>query len=145
MLAGTGGFGLLARAADLLSRQRGGKAFLALEGEEKPLPPAVVDASAARVACLTLAGRLLVFGLDELKLQGNGGRGLTLVDLDAKDAVVSVAVFASALRIEGSGRGGKSREEILRGAALDPYVGRRARKGRRQDAIPKAARVVAAG
>ncbi|MEO8312501.1 MAG: DNA topoisomerase (ATP-hydrolyzing), partial [Caldimonas sp.] len=144
MLAGTGGFGLLARASDLLSRQRGGKAFLALEGEEKPLPPAVVHADASRVACLTLAGRLLVFGLDELKLQSNGGRGLTLVDLDGSDAVVSVAVFASALRIEGSGRGGKAREEVLRAAAIEPYVGRRARKGRRQDAIPKATRIVAA-
>src|SRR5436190_13087840 len=144
MLSGTGGFGLLARASDLLSRQRGGKAFLVLEGDEKPLPPAVVHASAARVACLTLTGRLLVFALDELKLQGKGGRGLTLVDLDDKDAVVSVAVFTSALRIVGSGRGGKAREELLRSAALEPYVGRRARKGRRQDAIPKATRVVAA-
>ena len=53
-------------------------------------------------------------------------------------------MFASALRIEGSGRGGKPRDEVLRGAALEPYVGRRARKGRRQDAIPKATRVVAA-
>jgi len=144
MLAGTGGFGLLARASDLLSRQRGGKAFLSLEGDEKPLPPAVVHASAARVACLTLGGRLLVFALDELKLQGNGGRGLTLVDLDENDALVSVAVFASTLRVEGSGRGGKARDEILRGAALELYLGRRARKGRRQDAIPKATRVVAA-
>jgi hypothetical protein len=33
---------------------------------------------------------------------------------------------------------------VLRGAALEPYVGRRARKGRRQDAIAKAMRVVAA-
>ena len=32
LLAGTGGFGLLARAGDLVSRQRGGKAFLALGG-----------------------------------------------------------------------------------------------------------------
>jgi len=144
MLAGTGGFGLLARAADLVSRQRGGKAFLAFEGDEKPLPPAVVGAGASRVACLTLAGRLLVFALDELKLQGNGGRGLTLVDLDPKDAVVSVAVFAAALRVEGSGRGGKPRDEILRGPALEPYLGRRARKGRKQDAIVKAMRVVAA-
>ncbi|HSC64544.1 MAG TPA: DNA gyrase C-terminal beta-propeller domain-containing protein, partial [Caldimonas sp.] len=144
MLAGTGGFGLLARASDLLSRQRGGKAFLALEDGEKPLPPAVVHASAARVACLTLTGRLLVFALDELKLQGNGGRGLTLVDLDDNDALVSVAVFASALRVDGTGRGGKARDELLRGVALEPYVGRRARKGRRQDAIPKATRVVAA-
>ncbi len=144
MLAGTGGFGLLARASDLVSRQRGGKAFLVLEGEEKPLPPAVVGADAARVACLTLAGRLLVFGLDELKLQGNGGRGLTLIDLDAKDALVSVAVFAAALRVVGTGRGGKARDEVLRGAALDDYIGRRARKGRRQHVLPNATRVVAA-
>src|SRR5205085_3226431 len=82
MLSGSGGFGLLARASDLVSRQRGGKAFLAFEGDEKPLPPAVVAADAVRVACLTLSERLLVFGVDELKLQGNGGRGLTLVDLD---------------------------------------------------------------
>jgi topoisomerase IV subunit A len=144
LLAGTGGFGLLARASDLLSRQRAGKSFLVFEGDEKPLPPAQVGPGAARIACLTLTGRLLVFALDELKLQSNGGRGLTLVDLDPADAVVSVAVFASVLRIEGSGRGGKSREEMLRGAALEPYIGRRARKGRLQDALPKATRVVPA-
>ena len=39
-----------------------------------------------QVACLALDGRLLVFALDELKLQPNGGRGLTLMDVDAKDA-----------------------------------------------------------
>ncbi len=144
LLAGTGGFGLLARAGDLLARQRGGKSFLDLEEDEKPLPPVALFAGAARVACLTLAGRLLVFGLDELKLQGNGGRGLTLVDLEAKDALVSVAVFADALRVLGTGRGGKAREDVLRGAGLEPYVGRRARKGRRQDAMTKAMRVVAA-
>jgi len=33
---------------------------------------------------------------------------------------------------------------VLRAAALEPYAGKRARKGRRQDAIPKAMRVVAA-
>ncbi|MGZ5155376.1 MAG: DNA topoisomerase IV subunit A [Caldimonas sp.] len=144
LLAGTGGFGLLARAADLVSRQRGGKAFLALEGDEKPLPPSPVGAATGRVACLTLEGRLLVFGVDELKLQAKGGRGLTLVDIAGNDALVSVAAFDTALRVLGTGRGGKDREEVLRGAALDVYVGRRARKGRRQDAIPKAMRVVAA-
>ncbi len=144
LLAGTGGFGLLARAGDLVSRQRGGKDFLALEGEEKPLPPSVVGTGTARVACLTLEGRLLVFGLDELKLQAKGGRGLTLVDLDAKDALVSAAAFGDALRVLGTGRGGKPRDEVLRAAALEAHVGHRARKGRRQDAIPKAMRVVAA-
>jgi len=143
LLAGTGGYGLLAKTGDLVSRQRGGKAFLVLEGEEKPLPPVAVGPGAAKVACLTLEGRLLVFGLDELKLQGNGGRGLTLVDIEAKDAVVSVAVFASVLRVVGTGRGGKPREESMRGAALEAYAGKRARKGKKQDAMQKAMRVVA--
>jgi topoisomerase-4 subunit A len=144
LLAGTGGFGLLARAGDLLSRQRGGKAFLALEGDEKPLPPSIVAATTPRVACLTLEGRLLVFGLDELKLQSKGGRGLTLIDLDTKDALVSVCAFGEVLRVLGTGRGGKARDEVLRASALEPYLGRRARKGRRQDAMQKAMRVMAA-
>jgi topoisomerase-4 subunit A len=145
LLAGTGGFGLMAQAGDLVSRQRGGKSFLALEGDEKPLPPAMVTEATVRVACLTLSGRLLVFGVDELKVQAKGGRGLTLVDLDPKDALVSVAAFAEALRIQGTGRGDKPRDEVLRATALEPYLGRRARKGRRQDAMPKARRVLAAG
>ncbi len=145
LLAGTGGLGLLARAGDLVSRQRGGKAFLDLEGDEKPLPPSILGEAMTRVACLTLEGRLLVFGVDELKFQSKGGRGLTLIDLDAEDALVSVAAFADALRLLGTGRGGKPRDEVLRAAALEPHVGRRARKGRRQDAMQKAMRVAAAG
>jgi topoisomerase-4 subunit A len=140
LLAGTAGFGLLARVGDLVGRQRGGKAFLALEEGEKPLPPSPADGH-SRVACLTLAGRLLVFGIDELKLQPGGGRGLTLIDLEPKDALVSVAAFEGALQILGSGRGGKPREESLRTAALAPYLGRRARKGRAQDVLQKALRV----
>ncbi len=143
LLAGTGGFGLLAKVGDLVSRQRGGKAFLSLEATEKPLPPAAADA-AEQVACLSLAGRLLVFGLDELKLQANGGRGLTLIDLDAKDALVSVAAFSQALQVLGHGRGGKPKDELLKGAALTPYVGKRARKGRVQDVMQKALRVLPA-
>jgi topoisomerase-4 subunit A len=129
LLAHTGGFGLLAKLGDLHAKQRGGKSFLTLEDGEKPLPPAVCDGQ-ARAAFLTLSGRLLVFGLDELKLQGNGGRGLTLVDLEAKDALVATLAFGDALRIVGSGRGGKEKDELLRAAALEAYVGKRARKGR---------------
>ena len=133
LLAGSGGFGLLAQLGDLVSRQRGGKTFLALEGDERPLPPVPVPAELAdaQLACLSAGGRLLVFPLDELKQQPKGGRGLTLMDLDGpKDALLSVAVFTSALLVQGSGRGGKPKEELLRGAALASYVGKRARKGR---------------
>ena len=144
LLAGTGGFGLLARVGDLLSRHKSGKAFLSLETDEKPLPPSAVNEATTQVACLSLLGRLLVFGLDELKLQSNGGRGLTLIDLDAKDALVSVAAFGAALQLLGTGRGGRAKDEVLKGAALAVHLGKRARKGKPVEGM-KALRVVAAG
>jgi topoisomerase-4 subunit A len=141
LLAGTGGYGLLARLGDLVSRQRGGKSFLTLEAEEKLLPPASADAG-TQVACLSLTGRLLVFPREELKLQPNGGRGLTLMDLEAKDALVSVTVFGQALQVLGTGRGGKSKDELLRAAAVVAYQGKRARKGKVLDAGLKPQRVL---
>ena len=130
VLAGTGGFGLLARVGDLVSRQRGGKTFLTLEDGEKPLPPSVVSEGMDQLACLSLAGRLLVFPLAELKLQSKGGRGLTLIDVDASDALVSVAAFSQSLLVIGTGRGGRAKEETLKNSALAAYVGKRARKGK---------------
>jgi topoisomerase-4 subunit A len=145
LLAGSGGCGLLARAGDLHARQRGGKAFLSVDAGETVLAPAIVAPTHDKVACLAADGRLLVFGLDELKLQPNGGRGLTLMDVDAKAPLLSVATFADRLAIYGSGRGGKAKDEVLRGAALEAHVGRRARKGRKVEGFVKVARLAAVG
>jgi topoisomerase-4 subunit A len=84
-----------------------------------------------------------VFPLDELKHQPKGGRGLTLMDVDAKDALASVAAFTHALRVLGSGRGGKAKDEVLKGAALAAHVGKRARRGKLVGGM-KAQRVLAA-
>jgi topoisomerase-4 subunit A len=143
LLANTGGFGLLARVGDLLSRQRGGKGFLTLEAQEHVLPPSLKLPAHTQVACLSMSGRLLVFALDELKLQSNGGRGLTLMDVDAADPLVSVATVGAGVRVLGQGRGGKPKEDELKGAALADHVGKRARKGRKVDGFPKPMRVVA--
>jgi hypothetical protein len=130
LLTNSGGYGLLAKVGDLVARQRGGKAFLTLEAGEQPLPPALASAGGLddQVACLSANGRLLVFPLSDLKLQPNGGRGLTLMDLEPPDSLASVAVFSQALRIEGTGRGGKARDELLKGASLAVYLSKRARK-----------------
>ena len=50
--------------------------------------------------------------------------------LDAGEALRGVAVFAGALQVAGSARGGKAKEILLRGAALAAHLGRRARRGR---------------
>ncbi|MBI5716764.1 MAG: DNA topoisomerase IV subunit A [Burkholderiales bacterium] len=142
LLANTAGFGLLAKAGDLHGRNRGGKSFLSLEPGEHVLPPVAVAPAHAQVACLAMDGRLLVFGLDELKLQSNGGRGLTLMDVDAKAPLVSVATFADALRVQGQGRGGKAKEETLRATELARHAGRRARKGHKIEGFVKPMRVM---
>ena len=142
LLANTGGYGLLAKAGDMAGRNRGGKAFLTLEPGQKLLPPAVMAATHRQVACLALDGRLLVFGADELKLQANGGKGLTLMDVDAPSPLVSVAPFADALRVQGLGRGDKPKDELLRGAALAAHVGKRARKGHKLEGFKRPMRVL---
>jgi topoisomerase IV subunit A len=143
LLANSGGFGLLARTADLYARNKGGKAFLTLEAGEQVLPPVTVQPAHRQVACLAADGRLLVFPLDELKLQPNGGKGLTLMDVDAKTPLLSVCTLGETLRVAGQGRGGKPKDEDFRPAALTAYVGKRARKGRKVEGFPKPMRVVA--
>jgi topoisomerase-4 subunit A len=133
VLASSGGFGLLAQVGDLVARQKGGKTFLALEGDERPLPPALLPTAellGLQLGCLSAAGRLLVFPLDEIKHQPKGGRGLTLMDLEAKDTLASVAAFTNALLVQGTGRGGKPKDEVFKGVALAAHVNKRARKGK---------------
>ena len=142
LLANTGGFGLLAKAGDLHGRNRGGKSFLTLEANEHVLPPVAVQLVHTQVACLAMDGRLLVFGLEELKLQSNGGRGLTLMDVDAKAPLVSVATFTDSLRVLGQGRGGKPKDETLRAAEVAKHAGKRARKGHKIEGFVKPMRVV---
>ena len=142
LLCNTGGYGLLAKAADMVGRNRGGKAFLTLEAGQLVLPPVVVTSGHTQVACLAMDGRLLVFALNELKLQNNGGKGLTLMDVDTKSPLVSVATCADALRVLGSGRGGKPKEEVLKAGALAWHVGKRARKGHKVEAFVKPQRLL---
>ena len=144
MLAGSGGYGLIAQTGDLVGRQKAGKTFLSLEAAETLLPPVLAgEGVELQLACLSSAGRLLTFALSELKHQPKGGRGLTLIDLSASDRLISVAVFAQALRVQGNGRGGKPKEEALKGANLASFAGKRARKGREIDAFPKALKLLA--
>jgi topoisomerase IV subunit A len=143
LLANTGGFGLLAQAGDMQSRQRAGKAFLTVDTGCHVLPPAVVQTSHTRAACLAMGGRLLVFPLAELKRQAGGGRGLTLMDVDAKDPLVSVASCGDALLVQGAGRGGKAKEETLQRAGLASHEAKRARKGHKIEGFVKPMRLSA--
>lgn len=94
------------------------------------------------MASLSGDGRLLVFALSDLKLQPTGGRGLTLMDVDAQAPLPSVATLDASVTVKGSGRGGKPKDELIKGVALFSYQGKRARKGRAVEGLQKVLRLV---
>jgi topoisomerase-4 subunit A len=141
LLANTGGYGFIATVENMMSRQRGGKAFIDVgEGEQLCRPSLVGGASGAEpmlpathVACASTGGRILTFDITELKSLPKGGRGLTLIDLEAKDTLAGAAAYTRSVKIEGIGRGAKEREETLEIRTLNNARGSRARKGKAAD------------
>ena len=141
LLSGTGGYGFLATVENLVSRQKAGKAFISVgEGETICAPSHVANTSgsqplvpATHVACASTGGRILTFEIGELKAMEKGGRGLMLLDLDAKDTLAGAAAYTRSVKIEGIGRGGKDRDETLEIRSLNNARAARARKGKAAD------------
>ncbi|MDA8259329.1 MAG: DNA topoisomerase IV subunit A [Betaproteobacteria bacterium] len=127
LVASSAGYGFIASVADMVARNKAGKAFLTLDKGEKPLPPAPVIGDTAAV--ITQGGRLLLFPLAELKEMAKG-KGLMLIDLAKNDEVVGVAVTGGeTLLIGGSGRGGKPVQQLLDARTQAAFRGARARRG----------------
>ncbi len=149
LLASSGGYGFLASVENLLSRNKSGKAFISLgEGETLCEPSHAAGTSGAKplpeathVACASTGGRILTFAIDELKLMEKGGRGLMLIDLEAKDQLAGAAAYTRSIKIEGIGRGGKEREETLEIRSLNNARSSRAKKGKAADLGFKPAKV----
>ncbi len=134
LLASSNGFGFIAKIGDMVSRVKAGKAFMTIDEGALPLAPMPMLPGAIQVACLSSGGRLLVFGLDEMKTLSAGGRGVTLMQLDENEKLVqALAISAAGVVLIGTGRGGKPGEDLMAGPVLAPQVGKRARKGRAPD------------
>ncbi|PUE32870.1 DNA topoisomerase IV subunit A [Limnohabitans sp. Jir61] len=141
LLSSSGGYGFMANIEHMISRNKGGKAFITVgEGETvcRPSPAsggsgAQPVAPATHVACASSGGRFLTFELSELKAMEKGGRGLMLLDLEAKDTLAGAAAYTRSVRIEGIGRGGKVREETLEIRSLNNAKAARAKKGKVAD------------
>jgi topoisomerase-4 subunit A len=141
LLSSSGGYGFVANIEHMISRNKGGKAFITVgEGETvcRPSPAsggsgAQPVAPATHVACASTGGRFLTFELSELKAMEKGGRGLMLIDLEAKDTLAGAAAYTRSVRIEGIGRGGKVREETLEIRSLNNAKAARAKKGKVAD------------
>jgi topoisomerase-4 subunit A len=149
LLSSTGGYGFMATVANLISRQKAGKAFVTCNTGETlckpslvsgaqgrvltPGTPAALVAPATHVACASTGGRILTFEITELKSMATGGRGLMLLDLEDKDTLAGAAAYTRSIRIDGIGRGGKERDETLEIRSLNNARAARARKGKAAD------------
>jgi len=141
LLSGSGGCGFLVTLENLVSRQKAGKAFIGVgEGETICAPSVVANPSgsqpmpaATHVACASSGGRILTFDIAELKAMEKGGRGLMLIQLEAKDTLAGAAAYTRSVKIEGIGRGGKERDETLEIRSLNNARAARGRKGKAAD------------
>jgi topoisomerase-4 subunit A len=144
LLASTAGYGFTAKAADMASRIRGGKSFMTLDDGDEPLAPRTVSDGASAIACLSEKGRLLVFGLDEIKQLSGGGRGVILMELDKNEKLLAAQPISQrGVIVSGTGRGGKAQEVVLSASGLANHIGKRARKGKSLESKIKPAMLTA--
>ena len=156
LLSSSAGYGFMASVDNMVSRQKAGKAFVNCNAGESLCAPSLVSgaslpaasytaapeagstgraelAAATHIACASALGRILTFEISELKTMEKGGRGLMLIDLEAKDTLAGAAAYTRSVRIEGVGRGGKARDETLEIRSLNNARAARARKGKAAD------------
>jgi len=139
LLSTSDAFGFITKAGDMVSRLKGGKSFITLNDGATPLPPRIVTDSCGAIACLSEKGRVLVFGIDEMKVLTNGGRGVTLMELEPKETMLAAQpINQKGLNVIGTWAGDKARTVELFASGLEPHFGKRSRKGKALSARMKA-------
>jgi topoisomerase-4 subunit A len=140
LMSSTAGYGFAAKAGDMSARNRGGKSFITLDDGDEPLMPRPIGADASAIACLSEKGRLLVFGIDEIKTLSAGGRGVILMELEKGEKLLAAQPISQrGVIVSGAGRGGKAQDVVLSASALAIHIGKRARKGKALESKLKAA------
>ena len=129
LFSSSGGYGFIATLRDLVSRQRAGKAFMALSEADILLQPVKV-ASGDLIVALGSNGKLLSFPISEMK-ELSGGKGVIILGLNDVETLIATAVLpeVSSLQIMGTSRGSKLSQLVLKWEELQPFVSHRARKG----------------
>ncbi len=125
------GLGFLTDLNRLLSRNRSGKQFINLD--EGDLPSTILNTNDSNngIAILSFHQRFLIFGQKEIKKLLSGGRGVSLISLEKKDEIVSVAIIgAKGLVLEGLNKNMIKKEKKFTKDDLLEFVSKRGRKGK---------------
>lgn len=132
LMASDSGYGFICTFADLVSRNKAGKAVISLTENAKVLPPQLLenDENLSLVA-MSNVGRMLVFPVSELP-QLSKGKGNKIINISAAAAKSGDEYLARLLVIKPTNSlvfvSGK-RKITLKPSDVDNYRGERARKG----------------
>ncbi|MFZ5492056.1 MAG: DNA topoisomerase IV subunit A [Pseudomonadota bacterium] len=133
VIASDAGYGFVTPLESLISRQRAGKTVLTLPDGAVPLPPLQLPSDdGLLLACVSSAGRLLVFPAAELP-ELPRGKGVKLIGIpgkliasgEEKLQFVLPLPAGAPLRVLAGGR-----HLTLRGTDLEAYAGHRADRGK---------------
>lgn len=118
------GYGFKTQAKQLDTNAKAGKSFLTVADDAKAFPLEVIK-DGTHLAILSTAGRLLLVDLADLPVL-NKGKGNKLIQLEAGDQVLSVAV----LNLNEMIHVVAGQQQLkLKGDDLQKYIGKRASKG----------------
>ena len=124
IVASNKGYGFKTQAKQLDTSAKAGKAFLSLAEGASALDLQTVD-GATHLAVLSSAGRLLVLDLEELPSL-NKGKGNKLIQLDAKDQIISMTTLGLNEIIQLLAG---QQQLKLKSDDLQKYIGKRGTKG----------------
>jgi DNA gyrase/topoisomerase IV subunit A len=94
-------------------------------------------AEGQHLAALSSGGKLLIFTLDQMKELSGGGRGTVIMGLDEGETLAAACVAQSSLTLLCNTRGGKPVETSVAPRDWEPWLGKRARKGKPAPAAPR--------
>ncbi len=132
LLATTASYGFISTMANMTGRNKAGKQFITLEGEEQILPPLLfTPTEQSWIVSASAAGRMLAFSLAEMKRLPAGGRGVIVMGLEDNDALAALMVTDKA-KIVVTIQTATGREQMIRLSEneLQAHFGKRARMGR---------------
>ncbi|MDU8923778.1 DNA topoisomerase IV subunit A [Pasteurellaceae bacterium LIM206] len=131
LMASGAGYGFICKFADLVARNKAGKAVISLPENAKVLPPKTLKNSTALLVALTAAGRMLIFPVQDLPslAKGKGNKIVTIPAAAVKsgeDALVKLLLISeNASLVFHSGR----RKITLKPEDLKKFRAERGRKG----------------
>lgn len=132
LLASDAGYGFRVGLADMLAKNKSGKALLSLPKGAQVLVPVLIENSASdRVVSISNEGRMLVFPVAELPKLARG-KGNKIISIPPKrvatreEFVVAIAVVPKGASL--TAHAGK-RYIVLKPSDLDGYEGERGRRG----------------